>query len=68
MSNEQVRRAYDAQRRLVELRLLGEYGGALNSATMETAVRAWGFAVVDRDLVNGDPPRRQSGWEIASAR
>lgn len=54
MSNDRVRAGVDADRRLVILRLLVEYRGALNSAVLEEGVRAWDHRYIDRSLINDD--------------
>ncbi len=54
MTNSKVQATITADRRLVILRLLVEYRGALNSSTLESAVRAWGHRYVDRDMIHGD--------------
>ena len=53
MSNARVHANIDADRRLVELRLLVEYRGALNSSTLESGLRVW-HRYVDRALVLDD--------------
>ena len=52
--SDKVREAINADRRLVILRLLVEYRGALNSSTLENGVRAWDHHYVDRDMITGD--------------
>jgi len=52
--SDKAREAINADRRLVILRLLVEYRGALNSNTLENGVRAWNHRYVDRDLITGD--------------
>lgn len=42
-----------ADRRLVILRLLVEFRGALNSSALESALRQW-HAYIDRDMVRDD--------------
>lgn len=54
MSNDLVRKGIDADRRLVILRLLLEYRGALNSSALESAIRAWGHKYIDRPMIIDD--------------
>ncbi len=48
---DEVRKVYDEDLRLVLLRLLKEYGAALNTSTLEKSLRAWGFRAIDRSTV-----------------
>ncbi len=52
--NSRVRQAIDADRRLVILRLLVEYRGALNSSTVIEGVRAWDHRYIDRPMILDD--------------
>jgi hypothetical protein len=52
--NPRVRQVVDADRRLVILRLLVEYRGALNSSTLLEGVRAWDHRYVDRPMLLDD--------------
>lgn len=52
--DEQVREEVAAERRLVELRLLLEYAGALNTSTMEIGLKSWGLRYVDRPMIRDD--------------
>lgn len=54
MTNSKVQATIDADRRLVILRLLVDYRGALNSSTLDAALRAWGHRYVDRALILDD--------------
>jgi hypothetical protein len=54
MSNPVVQQKIDEDRRLVILRLLADYRGALNSSSLESAVRAWGHKYIDRALIADD--------------
>ena len=53
-ANAKVRQTMDADRRLVILRTLVEYRGALNSSALESGIRAWGHKYIDRDMILGD--------------
>lgn len=53
-ANDKVREALDADRRLLILRLLKEYGDGLNTSTLETAVFAWGHRSADRHVILRD--------------
>lgn len=52
--NHIVREKINEDRRLVILRLLTDYRGALNSSTLESSVRAWGHKYIDRALIIDD--------------
>lgn len=52
--NVHVREKINEDRRLVILRLLAEYRGALNSSSLESAVRAWGHKYIDRAMITDD--------------
>jgi hypothetical protein len=54
MNNPIVQQKIDEDRRLVILRLLADYRGALNSSSLESAVRAWGHKYIDRALIADD--------------
>ncbi len=54
MTVPQVQAVVTADRRLVILRVLVEYRGALNSPTLESAVRAMGHRYIDRALIIDD--------------
>lgn len=52
--NGHVREKINEDRRLVILRLLVDFRGALNSSSLESAVRAWGHKYIDRALIADD--------------
>lgn len=52
--NPIVQQKIDEDRRLVILRLLADYRGALNSSSLESAVRAWGHKYIDRAMIADD--------------
>ncbi|MBU6430488.1 MAG: ArsR family transcriptional regulator [Cyanobacteria bacterium REEB65] len=52
--NPNVQQKINEDRRLVILRLLMDYRGALNSSSLESAVRAWGHKYIDRAMVVDD--------------
>lgn len=52
--NANVQARINEDRRLVILRLLVDYRGALNSSTLESAVRAWGHKYIDRSMIADD--------------
>jgi hypothetical protein len=52
--NVHVRERINEDRRLVILRLLVDYRGALNSSSLESAVRAWGHKYIDRAMITDD--------------
>jgi hypothetical protein len=54
VSNPLVQKKIDEDRRLVILRLLLDYRGALNSSSLESAVRAWGHKYIDRAMIADD--------------
>ncbi len=52
--SDQVRRVFDADRRLTCLRILCEGGGRASSSTLEKSLRLFSFGRVDRASTNAD--------------
>jgi hypothetical protein len=52
--NSRVQETINADRRLVILRLVVDYRGALNSSMLDGALRAWGHRYIDRAMIADD--------------
>lgn len=53
-AEDEVREEMAADRRLVILRLLVEYGSELNTRSLEKSLRRWGHGYADLALINDD--------------